>query len=179
MRQIGRMFQLELERSIHRQVDLEGKPFWPVAWSTAKARQGSSNRIQKVARAKGVRGRIPGTVKVQSISGMLNQKRLLFTKRFVNGAFRAAPHKDYVKVMAWPGTYPGEDVSYRDIVRYNNKGSSSLNRHISNPPKIFPIGNEEVQRMQAFTKATALLSSKSTLKKILGREIRKKITVQF
>jgi hypothetical protein len=166
MKQIGGWFQKELETAVHKQTDLDGNHFWPVMYATAQARQRASNRIQRVERAKGRKGRIPGTVAVRSTSGAVNQDRLLFTRRFVNGAFRFAPFRDYVKVFTWPGTYPGTDVSFRDIVNYNNKGSSRVNPHITSPPKIFPIGDAEVQKMTAYKNAVALMNSPKTLKKV-------------
>jgi hypothetical protein len=177
MHKIGGYFQKELEQSIHKQTDLEGRGFWPVTYKTAQARQRRSNTIQRSARAKGVKGRIPGTVAVRATTGAVNQRRLLFTRRLVNGAFRYIAYKDSVRILLWPGTYPGEDVSFRDIVRWNNKGDSTCG--IANSPKIFPLNAPEVERMAAYAKAVKDLSLPSIGQKFYKMGFRKQVIIQF
>ena len=176
MRRIGLGFQRNLEQSIDRQVDLNGAPFIPVKLSTAKQRQGASNKIQKVARASGVRGRIKGTVKVRKITGALSMKRLLFTGQFVHGAFGFEPRSSSVRVFASKATYPGESVSFSDIVSYNNSGSGdSKIPH----PKIFPLTPSEVEKMEAHKHAVGILTGNNVLKKLFGEGIKKQFVIEF
>jgi hypothetical protein len=177
MRDIGERFTNELAMNLRSQKDLDGKPYWPVTYQTAQARQRRSNAIQRAARAKGVKGRIKGTVAVADTTGSVNQKRLYFTRRLADGAFRFAAFKDYVKVMLWPGTYPESNESYRDIIRWNNSGDSRC----TNPRagKVFPITEAQVRKMEAHKWARAQLTSPEMTKKLFNNPYRKKITIQF
>lgn len=180
---IGKAFKGNLEQFIDRQRDLNGRAFHPVSLDTAKNRQRGSNRIQRTERSKGIKGRIKGTVGVRATKGEavgLSFKRLLFTRQLVHGAFLFQPGRDSVKVMTSPTTYPGEDVTYRDIIAYNNQGSSRLNPHIgAKAPKIWPLNEAEVKNMAAYKYAVGLLNSPKTAEKIIGRGYKLKIAVQF
>jgi len=183
MNKIGKAFQRTFEQTIDRQLDLNGRAFSPVKEDTAKNRQRASNRIQKIERAKGTKGRIKGTVKVRSTKsdgvGGLNYKRLLFTRQLVHGAFRFQASPRQVRVFLNPAPYPGEDVTFSDIIQYNNKGSSRVNRHISNPPKIFPVNPSEVESTTAYKQAVDILTDNNTLRKLFGEAIHKQFTVEF
>jgi hypothetical protein len=177
MHKIGGYFQVELQQSLEKQIDLDGRRFWPVTYKTAQARQRRSNAIHRLARAKGVKGRIPGTVAVRATTGAVNQQRLLFTRRLVAGAFRYAANKDSVKVMLWPGTYPESDVSFRDIIRWNNRGDSTCT--IKNSPKVFPLNPKEVEKMAAYAKGVKDLSLAVMSDKMFRQGFRRVVVVQF
>jgi hypothetical protein len=126
------------------------------------------------------RGLVPTTGKKRkSVASSVSLNRLLFTGGFVHNAFKSEPRKEEVRVYCNPAVYPGESVSYADIVRYNNRGSSSVNRNIINPPAVFPLNQADVQKLQAYKYSVALLNSPTVMKKIIGREYRKKITVSL
>lgn len=183
MADIGATFQRELERNIRSQRGLDGRPFQPVTIETARNRQRQSNRLQRSWRSQGGRGRVPGAAAarktVRDSIGGLNFKRLLFTGQFVAGAFRFEPRTDEVRVYASDEWYPMESVTYSDIVRYNNAGSSRVNPRILFPPKIFPVTDAEVQQMSAYRRAVGILQSESVAKRLFGPLYRKQITMTF
>ena len=39
-------------------------------------------------------------------------------------------------------------VTYNDIIAYNNRDNSNVNRNIDNPPSIFPTKEEDVEKME-------------------------------
>jgi hypothetical protein len=180
MTKIGAYFQRNLEQNIHKQTDINGVKFSRIAPSTARARAsilGANKNRVKLGASRGV---VPTTGKKRkSVAGSVSLNRLLFSGNFVHNAFKSEPRKEEVRVYCNPSGYPGEDVSYADIVRYNNRGSSAVNRYIINPPAVFPLSQGDVQKLQAYKYSVALLNSPAVMKKIIGREYKKKITISL
>lgn len=166
----GNLFVRELrERVLSIREDIAGNSFSPIKPSTARARA--------LILGAGVRGpgRHQGPYFNRNITlrGKLRKSparsvpitRLLFTGRFGKGAFKSAAYPDRLVVYVSRGNYPvhwtQQALSYADIVRYNNAGSPYVNRRIKNPPLIFPNKgrDDQVERMTAFKKSAAFLSS--------------------
>jgi hypothetical protein len=118
MAKIGGYFQRELEANIRKQggTKLDPQRFSLVKPGTGRARQsliGANKRSVKLGR-----GIVPRTGKQRkSVATSVSLNRLYFTERFMNGAFRNAPGNEEVRVYCNPSNYPGESVTYAEIVR--------------------------------------------------------------
>ena len=180
MRDIGRNFTQNLEQNILKQTDIDGRKFSRVAPATARARASVLGANSKSVKIGPTRGIVPSTGKKRkSAATFVSINRLFFSGRFHHEAFKSEPRKEEVRVFCNPSAYPGEDVSYADIVQYNNRGSSEVNRAILDPPKVFPLTNVDIQKLSAYKQAVAKLTSPTVMKKIIGREFRKRIEIQL
>lgn len=162
---IGQSFVRELQLNIRNQNDIRGRRFYPIKPSTAKVRQSvlGANPSRVSIGNKGLKkGIVPTTGKQRkSLATSVPITRLLFTQHFWRGAFKFKAEKDNVAISVSNDTYPdvrqrdgsSQHVSYADIVRFNNDGSSEVNRSITSPPLIFPNNDGEVVLMKAYKEA--------------------------
>jgi len=171
---VGGYFKKELENNIRSQKGIDEQSFSQVTLATAKSRiyQNNSNRV-KFKGVKGVAYRAKKTFREGKKNSVTPKdfKRLLFTGRFWQNAFKFTAYGESVKVFvndSYYGLLRGRGgTTYADIVEYNNKGSARLNPEISNPPLIFPNNFAEVARMKAAKSAQADFNSKATQDEIL------------
>jgi hypothetical protein len=179
MTEIGTGFQIELERRVRNQVGIDGVLYWPVTEQTARSR--ARDKAFAKFSAKNLGGRRSTRKRWDRMKFIgesavnLNAKRLFFNRQFVAGAFRFEARADEVRVYTSEEWYPTEAVTFRDIVHWNNRGDSLCTNPRSG--KIWPLNDAEVRELSAYKQAVAKLNSDRTLKKVVGREIKKKITV--
>lgn len=160
---IARDFVVELRQAVLKQVDLAGHRFAVIAKATAWGRFYARNKanaakhiVKRAVVAIKTRGkkdigefkRKRGVATFTYPAGV-TLDRLLFTKRFVNNAYKSEAFNDHATIYASTASY-SEGVSFADIVRYNCKGSDEVNPKIIDPPLIFPTKPKEVMQMQAW-----------------------------
>ena len=147
-----------LRTNIRRQTDIYGRPFSPIATSTAMQRQrekglgrGLAIRLQTGAMKnnprKGRGGKLTSSLHV-------NLHRLMNTNKYLTNAFRYEAGPQSLSVSVSEDEY-ANGVSYWDITRYNNENSGSTNRFIRRPPLVWPNSDQDVQAMQAMNKVKA------------------------
>lgn len=155
---IGRDFATELKQAILNQKDLSGRAFAVIAKSTAWNRFYKANQNRKakhLAKGKTLKEfkKNKGKAKFTYPAG-LSLRRLMFTKDFVSNAFKSKANNESATIFVSEGNHkdPGtaSQVSYAEIVRYNNRGSEEVNPKIVSPPLIFPTTPEEVKKMHSW-----------------------------
>lgn len=175
LEKVGAIFQTELSQNINLQKQIDGRSFSPIKPSTAKARAAviGANKVRQNRHGGAFFNRGIDQIKGRerkSVAKSVPITRLLFTKKFFLGAFQYKAYADYVLVFASRGMYPGHftqsAVSYADIVRFNNAGTKDTNPNITNPPKIFPLTNEDIKGMPAYGNALRYLNTSSVRKQI-------------
>ncbi|TAK56690.1 MAG: hypothetical protein EPO24_10870 [Bacteroidetes bacterium] len=133
--EIGKLFVQELQSNIKNQVDIRGRRFSPVATSTFK--------------------------RLLNKEGSFLRTRLMFTGRFLLGAFKFISDENSVSVFVSEDMYPARhsngSVTYADIVRMNNDGSSEVNPAINSPPLIFPNNENDIMMMKSWETALDML----------------------
>jgi hypothetical protein len=184
---IGVYYKHDLEAAIHTQTGIDGQAFIPVTVATAKSRVYKNNTLGRVRKALGQKLLRKERSFSKTAKGKLGSftkmdfQRLLFTKRFVNGAFKFEAGADWCRVFVNESYYSLADrnlVTYRDIVRYNNKGSGTNPRN----PLIFPKNFQEVAAMSASQKAVREWSSPTMRDDMLRQmtaDMVKKTTVEI
>ena len=167
----GETLKLGLQGNIRRQTDINEVPFSPIARSTAMARQrekglgrGLSVRLQTKATKNDTRTR-----RGKLVSSLhVNLHRLMNTNRFVTNAFGFKPGPQSVEISVSTDRYD-QNVSYWDIVRYNNQGSPDVNKHIARPPLVWPNTERDVSAMRAMNKVKADYESPRTHEELAGK----------
>lgn len=158
---IGNRFTRELRLNIRNQKDIRGKRFSYIKPSTALIRQsilGANRSHVSIGSNKGMN--VSTGKKRKSPATSVPLTRLLFTKRFWQGAFSHRAEKDSVSIAVSLDVYPditksgsSKSVTYSDIVKTNNLGSPQVNKNIVDPPLIFPNDEKEVMMMEAYKQA--------------------------
>jgi hypothetical protein len=88
-------------------------------------------------------------------------KRLWVTGEFGNEAFGYKPTENGVKIFAREVSHK-DGISYAQILRYNSRGQSKLNRHIKIPPLVFPTDKNEIAMMSdQFTDAKRIFEKEA------------------
>ena len=166
----GRQFVAELSNNIANQTDINGDRFSPLKRSTLLARQrqkglgrGLAVRLQTGAQGYNVRRRNRITTGTQLNVGL---DRLLNTSKFWSQAFKYGVGPMDLTVGVSPAKHSGR-VTFADIVRYNNQGSSRVNRNIMRPPLIFPNGDADIAKMKSFGKMYRKFNSPDVKQEIL------------
>ena len=157
MTRAGEILTDGLRSNIRRQVDINESRFSNIARSTAMARQrekglgrGLAVRLQTKATKNDTRtrrGKLTSSLHV-------NLHRLMNTNKFVTNAFRSKPGPQSVEISVALDSYH-KDVTYWDIVRFNNEGSPSVNRHIQRPPLVWPNTARDVSAMRSMNRVKA------------------------
>ena len=113
----------ELSTNIREQKQLDGNMIAPVALSTMMA------RVKK---------------------GMVSITRLLFTGYFWQNAFKYIVSGNRLTIFGNPTLYPGSNVTYADIIAYNDRDDSETNQNVmsGNRPKIFPRNEIDLLKMK-------------------------------
>lgn len=172
---IGAFFTKELKENVRSQTDINGRRFQIIAPSTARARASitgaTTTKSTKHSGKFFQRGIVPRTGRVRkAVAKGVAITRLFFTEEFYKGAFQSKAEKDAVTIgvsrQQYPSHFAKSTVSFHDIVRYNNAGSPAVNRHIKNPPLIFPRTEDDVRKMKAWGLSQRLLASPETKRQI-------------
>jgi hypothetical protein len=190
---VGMLFRKELENNVRNQVDIDGQRFSPIALSTQRERlrrSGFGRGLEVRLQTGSARGREGGKIKggkrnpvkkANELRSGVSTKRLYFTQQFWKNAFRFQAKPQEVTVFVSRGNYPNpgtdEQVSYADIVRYNNAGSPEVNPHIKAPPSIFPTDVVDVKQMKAW-EASVLLMNSTAGRKIIAEELKKEALIK-
>lgn len=166
---IGKLFKGELENNIRSQKDIDGRNFIPVKQTTAISRQYANNARRKKGVTVGGTTKNRKALKVGAVvkgtysKAGLDFKRLIFTGRFWQNAFKYQTSKDSVKVFVNDSYYTitsRSPVTYKQIVQWNNAGSPEVNRKILAPPLVFPKADEsDLRKMKAWDAAERILNS--------------------
>lgn len=151
-----------MSQNTKNQMGIDGNRFSFIRPSTAKARQAKLGLGRKIGEKK----RSTRKTKSGSRSNFsVPLTRLLFTGDFYKNAFKSKAQLDSVTVFLSgmnhrdPGT--AQQISYADIVKYNNKGSDELNTDIHDPPLVWPNNIQEVKQMKAYANMEKLVRTKA------------------
>lgn len=180
---IGLIYTNELQNNIRKQWGIDGEGFSKIEPSTAWGRvsilgkRRAAKQQKKFKRgtfgarsplnAEANRKLFKGKGKFLSYPTGISVKRLFFTQRFWHGAFKWRSSDDEVRVFANESYYTLANkslLSFANIIRYNNKGSSEVNPKIKQPPLIFPHTDKQVRDMPAWALTVEVFRSPSFLK---------------
>ena len=147
--QMGKKFVRELTDRVRSQVGIDGASYEPISKYTA---HGATHIKQVKHKKKGAAATYTFKEVTRPIDSRLNN-----TLQFRENAF-VSDSSDYgIQVAVNEATYPGSNVSYADIVAYNDRNSPDVNSRITtgkdphHAPSIFPYDEAGVQSLETYT----------------------------
>lgn len=156
---IGKIFVQGIAERIRKQKGIDGASYSKVKPSTIKARLRSTEKTAYSNRKTLGFGKKSVTIKAHqreqaSFNKSLAKKlgkagtdnRLFVSGEFANEGFSYKAIPNGVKVFAEESQHEG-GVTNAQILRWNSRGQPKLNRHIANPPLVFPTNKNEIMMM--------------------------------
>jgi len=140
--QYGKKFVRELTDKVRSRVGIDGASYSPLK---PKSIYGQTRIKQVKHKKKGEAATYTFKESARPLDSRLNN-----TLQFRENAF-VSDSSDYgIEVAVNDATYPGENVSYSDIVAYNDRNSQVVNPNISEPPSVFPYDEAGVQSLETY-----------------------------
>jgi len=158
---IGRAFVRALSLNVRQQQGIDGNGYSFIAPSTGKSRRAkrTGTKFLKGIRTKRVKDfdeSYEVTKSVFSRGLVVSLKRLFVTGEFAASGFNYSPDKNGVDVFV-PESFHKGGATMADIVRYNSRGQSRLNKNIKAPPLVFPNNAGEVALIRDSTTGGSVL----------------------
>jgi len=143
LEQIGQLFVSGLKSRIEQQIGIDSKTYSRPTISTLRQRSASLSKF--TPSLKGAKQR-KGKLK------QVSTDRLFVTHQLANQGFDYNVKENSATVFVSPTVHNvignAKALTMRDIVEYNSRNQSKVNRRIVDPPLIFPTTSEEVELLQ-------------------------------